>query len=147
MPEGCSLPPTCPPGSTGAPTGPAPAPGEMPAGCTATPVTPQATTPVATTPAPTPTTTPTTSPAPDTQTAQGEEEDTPEQNEVQGENAEGESPGTEEDTAPSATAAPGPTQETGAGELPFTGVNAWWLGLLGLTVAGTGAVLRRRTSA
>ena len=66
----------------------------------------------------------------------------PEVGGVQGEDAEGEG-----DTAPAATATPGPTQEASSGELPFTGVNAWWLGLLGLTAAGTGVVLRRRSAA
>jgi LPXTG-motif cell wall-anchored protein len=75
---------------------------------------------------------------------QGENEATPEEGDVEGETSEG-SP-SEETTTPAATAAPGPTQEASAGELPFTGVNAWWLGLLGLTAAGTGVVLRRRTS-
>jgi LPXTG-motif cell wall-anchored protein len=65
---------------------------------------------------------------------------------VQGEESEGSAPaGTQEaaEAAPVATAAPSPTQASGA-ELPFTGVNAWWLGLLGLSVAGMGIVLRRK---
>jgi LPXTG-motif cell wall-anchored protein len=71
---------------------------------------------------------------------QGENESTPGEGDVAGETSE--SP----PTTPSATASPGPTQEASAGTLPFTGSNAWWLGLLGFTVAGTGVVLRRRTS-
>jgi hypothetical protein len=54
--------------------------------------------------------------------------------------------GTGTDTAPVAAAAPATTQEASAGELPFTGVNAWWLALLGLTAAGTGVVIRRRVA-
>jgi LPXTG-motif cell wall-anchored protein len=149
MPQGCSLPPTCPPGSTGTPTGPATTPSGMPAGCTVTPaapappaapaapVAPQATPPA---PAPTPTT-------PVAEDVEGEnaptagEEETP-QGGVQGESDEG----GPEDTTPVATASPGPAPEASAGELPFTGANAWWLGLLGLTVAGTGVVLRRRSA-
>ncbi len=100
----------------------------------------------------TPTVTPAT-PTPVAQTVQGEDvptagqgenEATPDEGDVEGQTSEG-SP-SEETTTPAATAAPGPTQEASAGELPFTGLNAWWLGLLGLTVAGTGVVLRRRTS-
>jgi hypothetical protein len=102
-------------------------------------------TPIATpTPTPTPTPEGTTVEGENAPTA-GEGEDTPE-SDVQGENAEG-TPGEEAQTTPVATAAPGPTPEASGQELPFTGVNAWWLGLLGLTAAGTGVVLRRRTSA
>jgi len=76
-----------------------------------------------------------------------EDEDVPaageeEEGGVEGENAEGSSP---EDETPVATASPSP--EASAGELPFTGINAWWLGLLGITLAGTGVVLRRRSTA
>jgi len=95
-----------------------------------------------TTPAPT-------APTPEAQTVEGENvpaagegENAPETGDVEGENAGG---APEEETTPVATATPGPSPEASAGELPFTGVNAWWLGLLGLTVAGTGVVLRRRT--
>jgi hypothetical protein len=122
----------------------------MPEGCAVTPaapVTPQAPTPA--TPVTTPTTPAATTPAPEETSAEGEtvptageDEDTPDEGGVQGENAEG----TPEDVTPVATASPGPSQEASAGELPFTGVNAWWLGLLGLSVAGTGMVLRRKVS-
>jgi LPXTG-motif cell wall-anchored protein len=79
---------------------------------------------------------------------QGESPSESPQSGVQGEANSGAGPtsdtGAGNDTAPSATAAPGPTQEAAAGELPFTGVNAWWLALLGFAAAGTGVVLRRR---
>jgi LPXTG-motif cell wall-anchored protein len=116
----------------------------MPAGCSPSPVTPAA--PV--TPAVTPAT-----PTPIAQTVQGENvptagqgenETAPNEGDVEGETSEG-TP-SEETPTPAATAAPGPTQEASAGELPFTGMNAWWLGLLGFTAAGTGVFLRRRTS-
>jgi hypothetical protein len=71
----------------------------------------------------------------------GEGENAPESGDVKGENDEGTPEA--QDTTPVATAAP---TEASAGELPFTGVNAWWIGLLGLTVAGTGVVLRRRST-
>jgi LPXTG-motif cell wall-anchored protein len=120
----------------------------MPAGCTVTtaaPVTPQAAPPAAVTPTPTPT--PATPATPVAEDVNGEnaptagEEETP-QGGVQGESDQ--SPPRE--TTPVATAAPGPSPEASAGQLPFTGMNAWWLGLLGLTVAGTGVVLRRRSA-
>ena len=138
-------PTTCPPGSTGTPTGPATTPGGMPEGCAVTPaapVTPQA----PAVPTPTPTTPAAPTPTPEDTTVESEnvpvadEEATPDEGGVQGENAEG----SEEETTPVATASPAPAAS--AEELPFTGVNAWWLGLLGLTVAGTGMVLRRRVS-
>jgi LPXTG-motif cell wall-anchored protein len=117
----------------------------MPEGCVVTPaapVTPPApVTPQATPPTPTPT--PTTPVAEDVQSnapTAGEEE-TP-QGGVQGESDRSPAP----ETTPVATAAPGPSPEASAGQLPFTGMNAWWLGLLGLTVAGTGVVLRRRSA-
>jgi hypothetical protein len=101
-------------------------------------------TPIAT-PTPTPTPTPEgTSVEGENAPNAGEGENAPEGGGVEGENAEGTPEA--EDTTPVATAAPGPSPEASAGELPFTGVNAWWLGLLGLTVAGTGVVLRRSAS-
>jgi LPXTG-motif cell wall-anchored protein len=122
----------------------------MPGGCTATPTTPAAP-PTPATPA-TPTLTPATpTPTPVAQTnegenvptaGQGENEETPERGDVEGETSES----TPTETTPSVTASPGPTQEASAGTLPFTGSNAWWLGLLGFTAAGTGIVLRRRSS-
>jgi LPXTG-motif cell wall-anchored protein len=81
------------------------------------------------------------------------QDDTPEESPsgVQGEANSGSGPESETgagtETVPSATATPGPTQEAAAGELPFTGVNAWWLALLGFSAAGTGVVLRRRFAA
>jgi LPXTG-motif cell wall-anchored protein len=121
----------------------------MPGGCTPTPTTPAApvtpaapTTPAITPAAPTPPT-----PVAETQTGQSVpsagEESTPSEGDVQGENSEGNTPS---ETTPSATASPGPTQEATSGTLPFTGANAWWLGVLGLSLAGTGVVLRRRSS-
>jgi LPXTG-motif cell wall-anchored protein len=129
MPGGCVVTPAAPT----PPTPPAPA-------APAAPVTPQAT-PPAPTPAPTPAT-------PVAEDVNGEnaptagEEETP-QGGVQGESDQS---GPAPQTTPVATAAPGPSPEASAGELPFTGMNAWWLGLLGLTVAGTGVVLRRRSA-
>jgi LPXTG-motif cell wall-anchored protein len=70
---------------------------------------------------------------------QGENE-TP-QSGVQGETET--SPSETPSSPPSASATPGPTQEASAGQLPFTGINAWWLVLLGGSLAGTGIVLRR----
>jgi pyruvate dehydrogenase E2 component (dihydrolipoamide acetyltransferase) len=150
MIPGCA-PATCPEGTTGTPAGPASPEGMVP-GCTtpapttpAAPVTP-APAPAPAAPAPAPVT-----PTPVAQTVQGDNaptagqgEDTP-QSDVQGEEAEGSAPKDTEqaEAAPVATAAPSPT-EASAAELPFTGVNAWWLGLLGLSVAGTGVVLRKR---
>ena len=79
----------------------------------------------------------------DSESAPAGEEETPDESEVQGESEAG---GAEDEAAPVATASPGPTPEASSGELPFTGINAWWIGLLGITAAGTGVVLRRRSS-
>jgi LPXTG-motif cell wall-anchored protein len=86
-------------------------------------------------------TTPAETTTPDTEeVASGEDENQPDEGGVQGENA----AGGEEETTPVATASPSP--EASGSELPFTGMNAWWVGVLGLTLAGTGVVLRRRST-
>jgi hypothetical protein len=84
-------------------------------------------------------------PAPAEETPIADSEAAPEESEVQGESEAGGDEGQEEQEA-TPVAAPSPTEASGA-ELPFTGINAWWMGALGLTAAGIGIALRRRSSA